>query len=193
MRDFSRALAGLGSRSRSKTVILRKLPLVAEIEELLEDRSVEWQSSFDAKCDETSLALFGITKADTEPAEPHPDDVKDEGPMARFRFSEAAFATYNEALDRYYDFQSVMGVYEADANEIGRVSYWGKRGYDVSDGYMTELRCLSRFDRQLYVATMGILPGAKVTPYGGGRRAAQSVDEWAAALQAEAARFRPSR
>ncbi len=192
MRDLRSALKGLGAKTRSRTVLLRKVPAIAEIEAMLDVRGAAWALAFEAKCDEASLALFGITQVDTCPKEPHPDDIEDKSAISRFSMSDEAFSTYSAAIDRWYDWQTVIAEFERDTSERGLISYFASIGYDVTDGRGSELRCLPYFSRQLYVAHKGLLPGAKVTLDGSGKRAAQSVEEWGAALAAEAARFRRS-
>lgn len=188
-----KAFAGIHLTDRGTAKLLRSRPLIAEIEKMLEDRSVEWSPKFKEKCDTASLALFGITEDQTRPPEPHPDDIKDDGPSARYRFGDDAFETYNAKLAAWYDFMECTGGFEQDVRARGSAAYWRHRGYDVTDGYGEELRCLPRFERQLYVAVHGLLPGARVTLNGTGKRASQSADEWGSALAAEAARFKPTR
>lgn len=98
MRDFTRSLAGLRAKVRSRTVVLRKVPGIVETEVMLSTRGAEWQPAFEAKCKETSLALFGITKADTQPVEPHPDTFdRNTGPVSRIWFSHEASKQYDAA------------------------------------------------------------------------------------------------
>lgn len=160
---------------------------------MLQVSGAAWSPQFEAKCDETSLALFGVTHSDVCPKEPHPDDVEDKGPASRYIMSDEAFSSYATLVDRWYDWQAVMAGYEEAVENRGRISFFAGYGYDVTDGQGAELRCLPYFDRQLYVAHKGLLPGAKVTLDGTGRRAAQSVEEWGAVLAAEAARYKAQR
>lgn len=194
MRDFTRALAGLGAKVRNQTIVLRQVPAIAETEAMLGTRGAEWLPAFETKCRETSLALFGITEADTRPIEPHPDSYdKNTGPLSRIWFSAEASAKYEAALSAWYDWQEIMGVFEAGITELGARRFWFKNGIDVTDGEYDPLRCLPYFSRQLYVAVKSLLPGASLSLDGSGKRAAQSVEDWGAALAAEAAKFRPSR
>ena len=188
-----KAFAGIQLPDRGAAKVLRNRPPIAEIEAMIENRSIEWSPIFKEKCDAASLALFGVTEDQTRPPEPHPDDIKDEGPMAWYRFGDDAFATYGAKLNAWYQFMSCTSGFDQEVSERGAVAYWRRRGYDVTDGYGEELRCLPRFQRQLYIALHGLLPGARVTLDGTGKRPPQSAEEWGASLAAEAARFKPTR
>ena len=192
MRDFTRALGGLGAKPRNQTVVLARLPGISDVEELMGERGVLWSAAFEDKCDAVSLSLFGVKRSDTEPAEPHPDRIKDPNGSA-FRFSNQAFDAYNRALAAWYHWQEVMAGMEAEIDELGAVRFWARNAFDVTDGYGDELRCLPLFSRQMYAAVKELLPSAKLTLNGSGGRAAQSTDDWGAALAAEAARWRSSR
>lgn len=139
-----------------------------------------------------SLSLFGITDADTRPAEPHPDQVESKG-ANRHRMGSEAFARYNVMLDAWHDWQTIMDAYEVDLEELGAIRLFGRLGYDVTADTGGELRCLEFIHRPLYIAIKELLPGARVSIDGTGKRAPQSVEEWGAALADEAARFRPTR
>ena len=194
MRDFTRALNGLGAKVRNRTFVLRKVPAIAEVEAMLDTPGIGWSQAFEVKCDEVSLALFGITAADTQPAEPYPDSFdQDTGLLSRLWFSDDALSTYNTALSAWYDWQAVIGGFEAEVEELGARTYWARNGFDVTDGVYDSLRCLPYFSRQLYAASKSLLPGARLTLDGSGRRAPQAVEDWEASLKAEVARFRPSR
>lgn len=194
MRDLKTALRGVSAKVGSrKRAVLRQLPLIAEIEAMLDRPGVTWTPAFEQRRDAISLALFGITEADTRPVEPHPDQIEDNGPAARWRMSDDALAAYNIALDRWHEWQRKMTVFDRAIKDRGIVSCFARLGYDVTDDVGDPLRCMQYFARQLYVAHMGLLPGAKVTLSGSGKRVAQSAEDWGAALAAEAARFRPSR
>jgi hypothetical protein len=195
MPDIRKALGAFRLPRRHGVLTeLRAAPLIAELEAILTaNRRIEWTAAFEAKCDAASLAVFGITQTDTRPREPHPDDVPDNTPTARFFMGDAAFADYNHKLGAWYHLTGCIGHYEEDVGEAGACAYWRGRGYDVGDEFGEELACFRHLSRQMYVAANGLLPGAKVTLDGSGHRAPQSVDDWAAALEAEARRFRPGR
>lgn len=191
MRDLKSALAGVSSKVRSRgPITLRDLPLVAEMEAMLTTPGITWTPAFESKRDATSLALFGITDADTRPIEPHPDDYHDARALAA---DLKARAKYDAALAAWGDWQIKMGRLDAGIRQLGVATAFARLGYDVTDEDGAVLNCFQYFARQLYVAHMGLLPAAKVTLNGSGKRAAPTAEEWGAALAAEAARFRPSR
>lgn len=160
---------------------------------MLDQPGGAWTAAFQERCNHLSLSMFGVTEADTKPAEPHPDSFGKDEQYSRYFFSKEAFASYNAALEAWYDWQHVMGVFEGEIKELGSERYWRRYGLDVTTEDGSLLRCLPFIERQLFAAIKGVLPGAKVTWDGTGRRGSQSVEEWGAALAAEAARFRPSR
>lgn len=192
-RDFSRALAGFGAKVRNTTTVLRDLPVIADLEALLRKPSGSWSAEFEARLDNVSLALFGITPKDARPVEPHPDSFDDGRASPFLSFSGEAFDAYNTALDAWYDWQEVLAGYEREVRRFGPTRFWGRHGIDVTDGYGLELDSVQFISLPMYVATKELLPGARLTLDGSGRRAAQSAEEWGAALAAEAARFRSSR
>lgn len=157
---------------------------------MLDQPGGAWTAAFQERCNQLSLSMFGVIEADTKPAEPHPDDF---GENSRHSFSDTSFASYNTALQAWYDWQQVIGAFQRDIEELGSERYWRRYGLDVTTEDGSLLRCLPLIERQLFAAIKGVLPGAKVTWDGTGRRGSQSVEEWGAALAAEAARFRPSR
>ena len=192
MRDLRKALAGLGAQTRKPTK-LRGVAAIEELERLLDEPGGAWAVKFEERCDQISLALFGVTKRETDPPEPHPDGFGQEDRHSRFFFSEQAFSSYNAALAAWYDWQEVIVAFEGELEQLGSERYWKRLGYDVTDENGGVLRCLPYLERQMYAAVHGVLPGARVTLDGTGKRAPQSTEEWGAALAAEAARFRPSR
>lgn len=194
MRDFTRSLAGFGAKVRSHTIVLRNVPAIAETEAMLSTRGAEWQPAFEAKCKDTSLALFGITKADTQPVEPHPDTFDlNTGPASRIWFSHEALTRYDAALSAWSAWQKVMEKLDSGIAELGARRFWAKNGIDIMNNDYEPLRCLPYFSRQLYVAMKSLLPGARLSLDGSGKRAPQSTEDWGAALAADTARFRSSR
>lgn len=192
MRDLRKALAGLGAQSR-KPRKLRDVAAIREIEQLLDQPGGAWAASFAEQCNRLSLSLFGITEADTRPAEPHPDSFGNDDRASQYYFSDEAFASYDAALSAWYQWQEVMSGFEQEEQELGPERYWKRHGIDVTGEDGRPIRCLPYIERQMFAAVKGLLPGAKLTLDGSGKRASQSVEEWGAALAAEAARFRPSR
>ncbi len=194
MVDLRKALSSIRTPSRSNLVLLRNVSAIASVEAMFDSRGALWSKNIEEKCDAASLAIFGITKADTEPPEPHPDSFEGTRSAAhRYTFSEKASESYFLALDAWHEFKEAMRDYEEGIQQVGVVAYWRSRGYDLTDRYRDELRCVPYFHRQLYVAVRGLLPGAQVTTDGSGQRAPQSVEQWEAALMAEAQRFRSIR
>jgi hypothetical protein len=177
--------------TRQRFTVLRDAPLITEIERSLDRRGFAWSARYDAMCATASLSLFGITEADVRPREPHPDDVDDPTRTAFMPMSDEAFAAYDQRLGAWFTWNQKVAEYETAVVRVGIVRYWHDRGFDVSDGHGEPLRCLDRFSRQLYAATKGLLPGATLTLDGSGKRAAQTIEDWAAALEQEAKRFRP--
>ena len=143
-------------------------------------RGAAWSPAYDKAVAVASLAYFGISEADARPSEPHPDEIKDDNGTP-WRFSDSAFVAYDTVLTAWHDWQTTMRGMEEDIAAVGEIAFWSKLGVDVTDGHGAPLQCLPRFERQLYAALKGLLPGARFTPEGTGRRASQSVDDWAAA------------
>lgn len=188
MTDPTRMLAGFGAKARGH-VRLRALRQIAEVEAMLDIRGAAWTPAFEQACDRASLALFGITEKDTRPPEPHPDQTPD--PSGSFvRMSDDAYDAYGAALDKWHEWDAVMRRFEQLRDQHGQTRFWTQYQYDVTNGEGEVLRCLPHFERQLYVAHKGLLPGARFTPDGGGRRAAPTAEEWGEALARDAARFR---
>lgn len=192
MRDLRKALAGLGAQTR-KPRVLRDVPTIMDIERLLDAPGGAWAATFEERSNEASLALFGVTDGDTRLPEPHPDSFGNDDRYSRYFFTAEAFASYNAALEAWYDWQQVMEGFEGEVREAGSDRYWRRYGFDVTDENGEVLRCLPQFERQMYAAMKGILPGARITLDGSGRRRSQSAEEWGTALAAAAAQFRPSR
>lgn len=192
-RDFRRMLTGVGAKARPKMKWLSENPLIAEIEAALSDPSIEWQVAFTQRCDEVSLALFGVDQSATRPREPMPDKFDRDPRSPHLGFDDAAFNAYGSALSAHHKWQATMEEFEREIAEVGRRSYWRARGFDVTDESGAVLKCLRLFERQLFAAVYGLLPNARVTLNGSGKKAPASVADWAAALEAEAMKFRPTR
>lgn len=176
-------------------IIMRSLPSIVEIEEMAQVPGADWRPDFEAKCAAASLPLFGITVDDTKPPEPHPDSFGNTGRLSSFVFEDKAFASYNAALGAWHSWMASFEYIEADIKGLGAVRYWMRRGIDISAEYTggDALKCYPHFERQMIVSVHELLPGVRFTPDASGKRPAQSVEEWGAALAAEAKRFKPSR
>lgn len=192
MRDLRKALAGFGAQSR-KPRKLREVPAIRELELLLDAPGGAWAATFEERFNQLSLSLFGVTQADTNLADPHPDTFVGDERSERYIFSRTAMASYGAALAAWEDWQKVMLTFEREEREMGSERYWMRHGLDVTDGCGMPIRCLPYIERQMFAAVKRVLPGAKLSLDGSGKRASQSPEEWGAALAAEAARFRPSR
>lgn len=174
-------------------VILRDIPLIAEIEGMLDIRGIEWRADFDAKCDEVSIALFGITKADTIRPEPHPDQF---GGASRYFFGDKELSQYDQALAAWYQWQEDFFLPADDEDvwlEEEIIDFWRDTGFDVLDAKGAILRCLHRFERQLLAVGDGLIATARLTIDGSGSRAAADADAWGKSLEEAAARFKSSR
>jgi len=194
MVDLRKALAGIRAPGRGIMTRLFEVPLIAELEAMLVNPRTSWTKEFEDKASSTSLALFGVTPADTQPADPHPDDfAKSSSRFSSFIHDDGAEA-YDRALVAWHAYMGRIAEYEKAVRRSGLANYWRGRGFDVCAPSGGEpLACMQFLHRALYAAVTNLLPGARLTLDGSGGRAAQSVDEWEAALLAEAKRFRPSR
>jgi len=73
------------------------------------------------------------------------------------------------------------------------IDFWRDTGFDVQDAQGLILRCLHRFERQLLAVGDELIPSAKLTPDGSGKRGSADVDAWGSALQEAAAKFKSGR
>lgn len=192
MRDFRGMLAGVGCQARSSATRLRDLPLIAAVEAMHDVRGGSWQPAYDEAVAKASLAYFGVSEGEARPSEPYPDQIEGYDASSCRSGGEAAM-TYAAVLTAWENWQATLFELHAEIDRHGPQVFWARLGIDVTDGRGGLLRCLPRFERQLYAAVKGLLPGARFTPEGMGRKAAQSVEDWAAALARDAARFRPTR
>lgn len=170
-----------------ETLDLRDVPLLMEVEALIR-AGKSWAADFSAKVDEVSIALFGITAAETEPAPPASDNF--------YNGSTFDQAAWSAAHDEREDLLADLWVPDADrASYDELIDWWAEEGVLICDENDVPLRCLSFFGRQLNAALYELVPGAKLTIDGTGKRSTQSADAWGASLAAEAAEFarRPRR
>lgn len=129
--------------------VLRDLKGVAEVEALLEKVEAhpnpEWapeQDDLKPLVDRVSLALFGITGADTQFSADR-DWREDE--------------TFDEAYDRW-ERQFYMPWFEDDQDQAAfEQTVWAGLGWDVTDGAGATLPSLGHFERQMVCATNGVL------------------------------------
>ncbi len=154
---------------------------------MMDIKGMSWRPEFEQRCDEVSIALFGITRADTIRPEPHPDHF---GGGYRYTFPDKDFTAYGEALQAWYQWREDFFL-PADDDEVWLDveidEFWRETGFDVLDEHGGFLRCLQFFDRQLLAVGDGIIATAKLTIDGSGKRYAIDADTWGKSLE-EAAR-----
>lgn len=182
-------------QSKVGEIAFRDIPVIAEIEAMMDIRGVEWRADFERKVDAASIALFGITRADTIPPEPHPDQYSDGTRLSQYMFKKEDASRYEQALEAWHQWQDRFKLHDqlvAASNEPG-VSMTAIGNVDVTGADGRPLRCLKYFSRQLFVVAEGYMPKARFTPDGTSARATQTPEEWGAALAASAAKFKPRR
>lgn len=167
--------------SEPPELILRGLPLVAELEAMIA-AGKGWSREFEERVDQVSIALFGITRADTEPSWPA---------LAAFyvgkHLDEKAI---NQAASKHYDLMQSLAVPNPkDHSEIDIIEWWEYDDIDVTDDNGRALRCLHYIDRQLWAAFNETIPGAKLTLDGKGTRAPLDAERWGNSLADEARKF----
>lgn len=163
------------------TIFLSEAPLIAEAEAMVR-AGKGWSAAFEVRADEISVALFGITKADTFPP------AVDRNAFYEGRTINAA--RHNAALYELESLNESLWTLESDnAPYDETIDWWLEAGIYVGGDDEKPLRCLSFFERQLNAAVDSLLPGAVLTLDGTGKRAAQSSEAWGASLAADAAQF----
>jgi hypothetical protein len=171
-----------------ETIFLSEVPLIAEAEALVR-AGHGWSAAFEKRADEISIALFGVTQADTFP--PLPDQ------SAFYKGRSLDEAAYSAAMEKLDQLQSDLWTIESDKAAYDETITWWLEEADIYVGGDDErpLRCLSFFERQLNAAAFELLPGCCLTLDGTGTRAAQSSEAWGAALAADAEKYlsRPKR
>lgn len=167
--------------SEALPIILRDLPLIAEIERLIVSGQ-SWAKNFETRTDEVSTALFGVTKADTVAA------TEAVAPSSR-GWDMAATRKDAEARGDLERLMTAPAEREVSVDEY--YFWWEERGFDIEGepGSWIPLRCLYLFERQMLAAAGELMPGAKLTPDGSGNRAAQTAEAWGGSLAADAAKF----
>ena len=167
-------------------IILREIPLIAEIEDLLADPSIEWRPDFDAKCDDVSVRLFGVTAADTKPAEPHLDQFS-----STQQLDDRTLGGYSKALGEWHQTEIDLWVpTRKEMLESELLEFWDDAGFDVTDANGSILRCLPRFARQMLATESDACPQARLTMDGSGSRHVQSAEIWGASLAEQARHFK---
>ena len=158
-------------------VFLGDVPLVAELEGMIA-RGLGWSKEYEARCDEVSIALFGITEADTRPPPPLADVS-----------SEQAHRATLQAAQRWHDWQLNFAILAKENQPADLLRMWRDWHIDVSDDNGRPLRCLPQLERQLLVWAEELLPDIEFTEDGSGTRRQKSVDQVEQGLLAEAQAF----
>lgn len=165
----------------AEPIFLDQVPLIAAIEALIR-AGKSWAPDFQKTVDEASVALFGLTDADTYPAPPHDKDF--------YKGRTVDTAAYNAAIDDFEELQADLWVPDADkASYDELIEWWLEQGVYVCGDDQVPLRCLSFIGRQMNAALFELLPNARLTLDGSGRAGSQSSEAWGAALAAQAEEF----
>lgn len=188
--DRALRLSG-AARNDATLIILRDIPLIAEIERWIwQVPGITWRPEFERRADEVSIALFGLTRNDARPPEPHPDQFRGKAGDTWFQFSDASLTAYDVALRSWYEWEAkFVDLDDPDLTEAEIDDLWADLRIDVRDEAGEVLRCLEFFDRQL-IAAVEELGTARFTSDESGRRGQQDASSWGDALEAEAARFK---
>ncbi|MEG3144232.1 hypothetical protein U1839_06155 [Sphingomonas sp. RT2P30] len=169
----------LPPRNGAAPLILRNIAIVVEVESLALSPSGEWSPGYENRCDAASIAVFGITEAETKPQCPTREN---------YDYDDKTIASFEEALAAWEDWERTIRSYEYEIEGDGARAYWGSRNVDVANGCGATLRCFSRFKRQLFVATNHLLPRATIFADANGKPPPQSAEAWGAILAADAAK-----
>lgn len=162
-------------------ILLSEIPLIAEIEALIR-AGKSWSAEFQPRVDAASVALFGLTAADTWPVAPSQHE--------HYKGRSLDEASWQVAVDAYHELDADLVVPEADRTPYDQlIAWWWEAGVIVTDDAHVPLRCLSFFERQLNAALFGLLPNARLTLDGTGCAGPQPADAWGAALAAQAEEF----
>lgn len=183
-------------------VTLRDVPLIAEIERMMDIRGITWREDFIARCDEVSVALFGLTEAETREDEPTMHSVwlaaRHHGSLTeREQYSLKHEGMYNEAYQDWAEIERTLAFFDGPLDQAEPLMATGSVVIDVRGEDGAPLRCLKMFGRQLAAAANECIEGARLTLDGSGKALAVEddgdLDQWAANLAADAAKFKPSR
>ena len=140
-----------------------------------------WRADFQTEVDQVSVSLFGITAADTV----RPEPMRSPGKPA---------AGFEVAYQRWAVWDAGFYALSKEATWDERCDYFESIGIDHFDETGRELRCFNLFARQIIVTVNGMDPRAKLTLDGSGKlEAGQSVEDWAAAMEADALRHKSKR
>lgn len=165
--------------TNSDTIVLAAIDGIMDIEEAVA-AGLGWQPDFQAKVDQVSIALFGITAADTV----RPEPIRSPG---------RPDLSFQAAWDSWGVWDTAFYALSNDATWDDRRGYFRSIGVDQFDEIGRELRCFDLFARQIIVAVNGMDPRATLTLDGSGKRAGQSTEDWGAALEADARRHQAQR
>lgn len=146
-------------------VNLHDLPGIAHVESLarLPALMKDEQADFEASINATSVALFGITRAET---------FYDRDPDYAAEPSEEAWERHFEFLDWEYEEEATL---------------WEAIGLDIIGRDGEELACFPEFSRQIVCAAKGIHPRARLKFLGGEKSDEElraEAEAWAAKLTA---------
>lgn len=158
-------------------IVLRDNTLICEIEQMIA-AGKGWSREFDSRVQEVSIALFGVTRSDTEK------------PCIVSEGAEPDMAVFEQWLQLQAD---LIVPTNADFCDDDIIEWWAEAGLDVADSNGVPLRCLVNFDRQLLAALHELLPSAALTWDASGTRGPIDAVEWGASLAAEAATFKSAR
>ena len=165
--------------SEPELIVLYDIDSLMEIEAAVA-AGAGWRPDFQAKVDRVSVALFGITAADTI----RPEPVRSPGNPDR---------GFQADWERWAAWDAAFAALSKDASWDARCDYFDEIGVERFDENDRELRCFDLFARQIIVAVNDMDPRAKLTLDGSGTRSGQSVDDWGAALEADARRHKMGR
>lgn len=165
--------------SESEPIYFCFLPDIAMIEQVV-TAGHGWDATFLKIVDNVSIALFGITAADTMRTEP-------------MRSPGRPDPAFKVEWERWVEWDEALAPLAAGVSWTERCDYLESLGIDQFDENGNALRCFDLFARQMVVAVRGLDPRAKLTLDGSGKRSGQSVDDWGAALEADARRHKSSR
>ena len=168
---------------------LRDFAGVADIERSMQGQGV-WltQAELQERVDNVSIALFGITEADTRRV---PIDAKTamgsdpfynhdkHGPLVDASERDCA------AWEKQFELVNAIAASPDGFLAIGDIQ--------ITDDVGNPLACIGAFIRQLFALNQGLVPGAVLTPDGSGRRSSVDAERWGTSLEREAKAFQTRR
>lgn len=155
-------------------IVLYAIDKIMEIEASIA-AGASWRADFQAQVDRVSVALFGITAADTVRQEP----VRSSG------HSDPAFVV---AWQSWAAWDAAFYALASDVSWDERCEYFEEIGVDPFDENGHELRCFDLFARQIIVVVNALDERAILTLDGSGKSSGQTAEQWGAALEADARR-----